>query len=279
MGWKDIAGAGASIVGDVFGIIEARKDRAENARINESNNAMSRDFAQNGLQWRVEDARKAGIHPLAALGMQGVQPGTASVFNSTGSGQHWSNMGQNISRAINATRSNFEREMQSVTIDSAKTDLAIKKLELDRMRQVGPGFPGPTKDPYLSGQGDVLPASLGGDSRVIDTPLRRIVSDPQNPAKEAGAIPDYNFARSGDSWVVVPAADVKQRIEDDWLAEQQWKIRTYRNILRGNIRLPNGMRAVVNPLTGDLIQTDALPYIGRFRRMRKEYHQEMEKWR
>lgn len=29
---------------------------------------LQREFAQNGIQWRVEDAKKAGIHPLYALG-------------------------------------------------------------------------------------------------------------------------------------------------------------------------------------------------------------------
>jgi len=29
---------------------------------------LSKEFAQHGIQWRVEDAKAAGIHPLAALG-------------------------------------------------------------------------------------------------------------------------------------------------------------------------------------------------------------------
>ncbi len=33
---------------------------------------MQREFAQNSIQWRVNDAKKAGIHPVAALGSQGI---------------------------------------------------------------------------------------------------------------------------------------------------------------------------------------------------------------
>ena len=30
---------------------------------------LQKEFAQHGVRWRVEDAKAAGIHPLAALGM------------------------------------------------------------------------------------------------------------------------------------------------------------------------------------------------------------------
>lgn len=33
---------------------------------------LQREFAQNSIQWRVNDAKKAGIHPVAALGSQGI---------------------------------------------------------------------------------------------------------------------------------------------------------------------------------------------------------------
>lgn len=35
------------------------------------NVALQREFAQNSIQWRVDDAKNAGIHPLYALGAQG----------------------------------------------------------------------------------------------------------------------------------------------------------------------------------------------------------------
>lgn len=33
---------------------------------------LQKEFAQNSIQWRVNDAKKAGIHPLSALGSQGI---------------------------------------------------------------------------------------------------------------------------------------------------------------------------------------------------------------
>lgn len=43
------------------------------------NERIQKEFAQNGVRWKVEDARRAGIHPLAALGMPAVQAGSFGI--------------------------------------------------------------------------------------------------------------------------------------------------------------------------------------------------------
>lgn len=58
----DIIGGIGSVVGGLLGASEAKKNRK-----------LQKKFAQNGIQWRATDARKAGIHPLAALGASGAQ--------------------------------------------------------------------------------------------------------------------------------------------------------------------------------------------------------------
>lgn len=52
-----IISAGSSLLGGLLGKSSADKQMK-----------MQTKFAKNGIQWRVEDAKKAGIHPLAALG-------------------------------------------------------------------------------------------------------------------------------------------------------------------------------------------------------------------
>lgn len=49
--------AGTSLLGGLFSSNDAKKQIK-----------YQKQFAKNGIQWRVEDAKKAGIHPLAALG-------------------------------------------------------------------------------------------------------------------------------------------------------------------------------------------------------------------
>lgn len=52
---------------------------------------MQYEFAQNGVQWRVNDAREAGIHPLAALGANTHASRPINVGGGTGP-----NLGQTI---------------------------------------------------------------------------------------------------------------------------------------------------------------------------------------
>nr|QJB19883.1 MAG: DNA pilot protein [Microvirus sp.] len=264
MGWGSIIGAAfPSVAGDVIGGIISKEEGAHNRnqqdQINQRNYDMQTEFAKNSLRWKIEDAKAAGIHPLAALGAQGYS--ATPSYISSGPDNSMSNMarsmGQNISRAITATSTSHERAVQKLQLENMglENELLRNRVESEKrvLSQSGPSFPSATKDTYLTGQGDI-PKALGNDPRVQDQPLRRIVSDPSDSSKEAGAIPDFNFARTaGGRYVVVPAADVKQRIEDDWLAEQQWKIRAYKNVITGKIRLPDGRRAIPNPLTGELI--------------------------
>jgi len=92
-----LIGAGASLLGGLFSSNSAKKAAAANA-------AMQKQFAQEGIQWKVEDAKKAGIHPLYALGAN-TTSFSPSYVGDTSFGTGIANAGQDLSRAINATRS------------------------------------------------------------------------------------------------------------------------------------------------------------------------------
>lgn len=60
----------------LFGIDQAKraaaKDRKFQWKVLQEQLKYQREFAQQGLSWRVADAQRAGMHPLAALGAQGM---------------------------------------------------------------------------------------------------------------------------------------------------------------------------------------------------------------
>lgn len=94
-----IGGVGSAISG-LLGNRSSRKQAAAQA-------ALQKEFAQNGITWKVEDAKRAGLHPLAALGAQTVPYQPVTV------GQDFSfakDMGQDISRAMMATADAKQRE-------------------------------------------------------------------------------------------------------------------------------------------------------------------------
>lgn len=73
------AAAGASLGGSLFG-----GSTGPSASEQFSWNAnLQREFAQNSIQWKVQDAIKAGLHPLAALGASGYSASPVQVDNSS----------------------------------------------------------------------------------------------------------------------------------------------------------------------------------------------------
>lgn len=108
-----IASAASSIWNSISGKNEARHQER-----------LQREFAQNQIQWKVADAKKAGIHPLYALGAPTMSYSPVSV----GGGLEMPDMGQDISRAMNA---GMPKEGQLSSFDAAVQDLQLKKFGLE----------------------------------------------------------------------------------------------------------------------------------------------------
>lgn len=184
------------------------EQNAANERANAENMAMQREFAQNGIRWRVEDARAAGIHLLYALGAQGAQASPISVGASSypdQTGSIMSSLGQDISRAAQATRTAEERAFAQLQLQRGHLENELLRTQIHQLQgdQVGPPMPGTT--------GLVTPQAN-----------KPVVQDPGAPGREAGSINDYAYARRGNRWFVVPAKDAKERMEDNMLQESLW---------------------------------------------------------
>lgn len=104
--------AAASVIGGLIGNAGKNKE-IENQK----------EFAKEGVTWRVEDARRAGVHPALALGAN--VPSYSPVGLGSDLAEGFSNAGQDISRAIDAT-----------STATQKADAYVKarqSLELDNM--------------------------------------------------------------------------------------------------------------------------------------------------
>lgn len=113
-----LVSAGANLLGGFLG-------RSHQDEQFERNAALQREFAQSGIQWKVADAKKAGIHPLYAMGAPSISPAVSVQSDPLASSL--SSMGQDISRSMVATQSSGTRdEMFSKTM----AELQLKNLEL-----------------------------------------------------------------------------------------------------------------------------------------------------
>lgn len=120
-----IAAAGISTIGSLLGGALASRS-AQNQQ--EDNIQMQKEFAQNGVRWRVEDAQKAGVHPLFALGAstQGFAPNPV-IPDDFGISQ----AGQGIGNAVAASAQNGDREMLKMQMSAMRS--ATLKDEAEAM--------------------------------------------------------------------------------------------------------------------------------------------------
>lgn len=220
-----IVGGVSAIGGGILGKKAADRANRANADMAAQNIALQREFAQNGLRWKVEDAKAAGIHPLYALGASGASfsPVSIGATPDTSLPSALNDMGQNVSRAISATKTQQEKELAALHLATAKTQLQgveldnqLKAKQLNAIGTTAPAFPSGDSGNFIPGQ---------GNSPVLVRPSERSANAPGRPAQQAGHVTDIAYARTDTGYTPVPSKDVKERIEDQFVPEFMWAMR------------------------------------------------------
>lgn len=255
-----LVGAGISVLGNLFGGSQrdsATRDAnaaniAAQERINAQNIALSREnnaaviadkardrelqqiFAQQGIRWKADDARAAGIHPLYAMGANTVSYaaspiglttpslGAATVQPEGSMGTALAQSGQDISRAINSTRTQNERAAavvatsQGLQLENMGLQNELLRAQIAKINTgLNPPMPSISDAYKLEGQ-------TSSGVKVKDVEIEKSGPDGSHAA---GAVADTHYSRSPTGWPVVPSKDVKERIEDMVIPELLWSIR------------------------------------------------------
>lgn len=121
-------GATGSLAGGLLGNWLSTKNQKNR---DEYNVQQQERFARNSIQWRVEDAKKAGIHPLVALGAQGAsyQP-VLDTSNDGGLGASVSNAAEYISQGMANSKTDPVTK-QAQTLELKRMELENQKLEAE----------------------------------------------------------------------------------------------------------------------------------------------------
>lgn len=144
-----LIGAGGKVADMLFGV-QNRRAGEDFARYQMAENIRAqREFAQNAVQWKVEDAKKAGVHPLYAIGAQTQSFSPISVSSPDAGKTDFGSMGQDLSRAMNANRTGSERmnihqeAMNKLVLEgkSLENDLLRQKLRASIAAGTGPALP------------------------------------------------------------------------------------------------------------------------------------------
>lgn len=246
--------AGGSLLGGLFGSSGAKQGGKMAARATlkaaRMNANWQRKFAQKAIQWKVRDAKRAGVSPLAALGAQ-TTSFAPSFVGATQAGQGVADaaaaMGQGITRAGSALGDYYERA-QSADYVSKLQGLQLQNMELQntalasQIAQIAqPGNPpaGPVSQNRYSvpGQGSTV------------------------TGVEDGTFPDIAFSTNADgSRSVLPGKVMKERMEDNVALETQWIARQAYLINNGVIKpgpTPQGKKWVYDVPTNRAYLVDA----------------------
>lgn len=243
----DIIGAGASLLGGSLDNSNARGQWQ-----NEYN--AQKEFAQNGIRWKVADAKAAGIHPLAALGAQTMSYSPQAVSHSNYA-QTLGQMGQNIGRAIQAKFSKEEREAADLQLDNARLENEYKraqvnyvnaqtaKLERDDVfmqaynaeravnsQQQVPSMPLSSR---RRGSGQV--AKIGSVEVVPD----EVVSTSSDRTHGAGIHSDWIYSRYGNRLMVHFNESSGDSLSDDVHLGLAAKLNYLTGVKNGSIRYPD----------------------------------------
>lgn len=140
------------MLGDIISGIGSVIGGFMNSKAQKSANKMQLQAMQNGVQWKVADAKKAGIHPLAALGANINMPSPVPV---TGMGDAVAAGGAALGSAVKtASQSEVEllqkellksqiRQMDSVTSLNVARSRSVASSQ--RLQAVQEGLPLTTK--------------------------------------------------------------------------------------------------------------------------------------
>jgi len=201
----ELISAGTSVLGGLLQRKEAKKQAA-----------LQREFAQNAVQWKVEDAKKAGVHPLYALGANTVSYAPQSVGD-----LGVSQAGQNIGRAVDTALSGSER---ASAVTSRVQQLQLENMELQNAKLASEirlsnqaGSPSAINEPgIIAGQ---------GNSRVTAKEMTTIVNK-SAPHHEPVGRPENMWTRLPDGgYAANPSAETAEAMESNPLGQIQYGIR------------------------------------------------------
>lgn len=121
----DLSDMAGDLIGAGTAIYQGNKNRSATKWANRENIKYQKEFAKNALQWKVADAKKAGVHPLFGLGATtGSFTPTVQPAVNTGYAEAGSHLGNAIK--------NFSAEKKDPYVEQMKAlDLYDRLLDIE----------------------------------------------------------------------------------------------------------------------------------------------------
>lgn len=200
--WAQALGALAGSVLDFVG----NKNNAD------KNIKLQKQFAQQGIQWKVADAKQAGIHPLAALGAQ------TTSFSPVQVGSNFAQAGQDIGRAMQGTQNENTKTASTLAklqLQRAELENTLLASQIKRYNQAGTPPSSPVAQQHIiPGQGSA--PAIKVEPQEMETALNNA------PHTTPGVPPSVTFVKAPKGYSIMPSKNAKELMEDNFILEQAW---------------------------------------------------------
>lgn len=211
----DIYGGLIQGAGSIVGSLVSRNTQNDIAKQNYN---AQKEFAQNGISWKVADAKQAGIHPLYALGGQ---TASYSPTYDSGAGTDYGITG--ASQAIG--NSFFGREMRQEQLKQEKAKTKILQSQASEMDKQASSLniskTMPVPDSTLEASKKLITAKPDVQNEISSgsrkSSLKSLSSSGSNATTTHGFSPALSGVDFGDSIGIVAAKDTQlgNKLEDD----------------------------------------------------------------
>lgn len=246
MGWGSAIGGA---IGGALGLIGAGQSQASAERLNQLNYEHQKEFAQNGIRWKVADAKAAGLHPLAALGASTASYSPSAVIGDSPDYSFLKDMGQGIDRAMDAKATRQERaereqkenalfneELKGKQLQNQETETRIQSMKWDMAMELARNAAQSVRTqqqvpamPSLAPDGSLMPGQFDATSPggIIKTkPAEIVMNDPATPAAEAGSNPEIRYFRTSDGgYSIARSESYADSTDDDRAGMLSWELR------------------------------------------------------
>lgn len=213
-----IASAGSKILSS-FGFGGSKKDKTPSIEEQlQAQRASQRELDVERPSWIRQGAEKAGLHPLAVMG---ISPASGGNFYLDGGqekkGVDFNALGQGIDRLANVSRTQRQKELDDLAVEQAKLSNDYLRVQIAGA-QKAIATTGQTVS-YGSGAGDyLLPGQSGsGVQRVAPEPSAPTIgANKSQPHREGGAYPEIGYKQTSPTELrIVASKNQKERMEDD----------------------------------------------------------------
>lgn len=197
---------------------------------------QNREVLQNAISWRVADAKRAGIHPLYALGANVATSGGQPQFIGDQLGPSLQNAGQDISTAVARSQTGDQQLKNQLDLALARANIAnteantsfiqSQQRRLEQGANTSPAGMGLQQEQIIDGQSPITPG-IG----VIDLKAAEQTSAKSNfPDTIAGKHPWFQENQYGGQKFMTPAG--KGEHPEEML--QEMSLGAYIGLLRQN---------------------------------------------